>query len=424
MNQKFVSAALIVGAWVIAVPAFADCPGPFLRDVKRSYENAKSAEKAGNKEAALYSYHASVGTVCEGANPYETDAVKRATPLALELGAAAEKSGDFAKAAQLYDAGGQFAAADRAYLQVVRANQDGPSMYQSALEYYRNRAEDSAFAANNAGVLKIVGPYKLDPKYLAEVKAMPAKAVERLTQREATQFNEQYLQEYVKLIQSRTDDAMDLNAIQRVAAAQQALMQKWKSEDLIKDARTTLDNLRMWGVTSSDAQFGKMVGSKVAQLAEQHANLLRTKYNGAPKLLADAMDYYRLLGSESPKVGPSVASVRSQALKLGDEANSKQRLQLAAEYYDIAGASDKEQAARDRMQQVAMQKMQPQMEAAQKQAEAMAAQFGDPAKVEEMRKNAEAMRKALQDQQAASSGSGAKAANKKSAEDLEKELGL
>jgi hypothetical protein len=419
MNQKLTTAALLFGALLLAGPAFADCPGPFLRDVKRSYENGKAAESRGDKEAALFSYHASFGDVCEGANPYETDAAKRASPIALELGASAEKRGDFAKAAQLYDAGGQFAAADRAYIQAVRAKPDDTFTYQGALEYYRNRAPDSAFASNNASVLKITGAYKQDPKYLAEVNAMPAKAIERATQREAASFNEQYLKDYVQMIQGRGDDPTDANGIQRMIAAQQAFVQKWKTDDLVKEARTALDNLRMWGNTTPDQQAAKAVAAKVSQLAEQHATVLRQKYSGAPKLLEDAMDYYRALGSENPKVGSSIGSVRTQAMKLGDEASAKQRLTLAAEYYEVANASEKAQAARDRMQQVAMQKMQPSIDQAQKQAEAMAAEFGDPAKVAEMKKQAEAARKAMQEQQAAS-----KTSNKKSADDLEKELGL
>ena len=63
--------------------------------------------------------------------------------------------------------------------------------------------------------------------------------------------------------------------------------------------------------------------------------------------------------------------------------------------------------------------MQPSIDQARKHAEEMAKEYSDPAKVEAMRKQAEAARKQMQDQQAAS-----KANNKKAADDLEKELGL
>jgi hypothetical protein len=111
--------------------------------------------------------------------------------------------------------------------------------------------------------------------------------------------------------------------------------------------------------------------------------------------------------------------VRTQALKLGDEANGKNRYTLAADYYEVADADDKADAVRERGRQVSMQKMQPSIDQARKQAEAFQKQYGDPAKVAEMQKQAQATRAAMQAQQAAS-----KSNNKKSAADLEKELGL
>jgi hypothetical protein len=59
------------------------------------------------------------------------------------------------------------------------------------------------------------------------------------------------------------------------------------------------------------------------------------------------------------------------------------------------------------------------MEAGRQLAEQMQKEYSDPAKVQAMREQAEAARKATQEQQAAS-----KAANKKKADDLEKDLGL
>ena len=111
MKHKITSAALGLSALLITGIAFADCPGPFVRDMKRAYENAKAAESAGKKEDALFFYHGAEGSVCENSNPYEADAAKRAAPLGLELGAAAEKRSDFDKARELYEAGGHFAAA-------------------------------------------------------------------------------------------------------------------------------------------------------------------------------------------------------------------------------------------------------------------------------------------------------------------------
>jgi hypothetical protein len=131
------------------------------------------------------------------------------------------------------------------------------------------------------------------------------------------------------------------------------------------------------------------------------------------------MDYYRLPVSDNSTVEPKLAAVRAQALKLGDEANARNRYELAGSYYDVADADDKADAVRERGRQLAMKKMQPQIDQMRKQADAMAKEFSDPAKIAEMQKQAEAARNAAQAQQA-----GAKANNKKAAADLEKELGL
>jgi hypothetical protein len=303
-------------------------------------------------------------------------------------------------------------------MRMLRAKADEPGAYQSALERFRNRREQW-FAANNAAALKVTGAYTPDPKLLAEVDAMPAKAIERAIQKEAASFNEDFLRDLVQLTQSRSDDSSDAAAIQRAISAQQAFSQKWQREDFVKISRDALQNLRMWGITVQDQKLAAAIAAKVAQISEQRATALRQKYSGAPQLLEDAMDYYRVPVSDSAMVEPKLSAVRAQALKLADEANAKSRYTLAAAYYDVADARDKAEAVREHGRQVAMQKAQPSIDQMRKQAEAIQQQFSDPAKVAEMKKQAEAARKALQEQQA-----GAKANNKKAAADLEKELGL
>jgi len=232
-------------------------------------------------------------------------------------------------------------------------------------------------------------------------------------------FNEQYLREYLQLVQSRADDLTDPSAVQRTISAQQAFAQKWKQQDFIKISRESLQLARMWGLNGYDENLCESVETQYAQRIERHAQTLTQKYSGAPKLLEEAMDYYRALGSDNKNVDAQLASVRAQALKLGDDANSKQRYTLAAEYYEAAGDSAKAQAVRTKQQQLGMQEMQPSIDAARRQAEEIQKQFGDPAKPQTMREQAEAARKSIQQQQAAS-----KQANKKGAAELEKELGL
>jgi hypothetical protein len=418
MTHKITRAALLIGTLLAAGTAFADCPGPFVRDMKRAYENAKAADSQGKKEDALFFYHGAEGSVCEKTNPYEADAAKRAAPLGLELGTAAEKRGDLDKARQLYEAGGHFAAADRVFMMAIRQKADEPASYQSALEHFNNRRQQW-FAENNSAALKVTGPYPPDAKLIAEVDAMPAKAIERLTQKEATSFNEDYLRDVVQGAQSRPDDGTDPNAIQRAISSSQAFAQKWKGVEYVKISRKALETLRMWGYTVQDAKLTATINTRVAQLSEQRATTLRQKYFGAPELLEEAMDYYRVPGSDNSKADSQVAAVRAQALKLGDEANAKNRYTLAMAYYRTADAEDKAKAVEQRQQQQAMQRMQPQIDQMRKQADALQQQYSDPAKVAEMQKQAEAIRKSMQEQQA-----GAKAGNKKGAADLEKELGL
>jgi hypothetical protein len=146
---------------------------------------------------------------------------------------------------------------------------------------------------------------------------------------------------------------------------------------------------------------------------------LSQHYSGAPELLERAISYYGLGDSDDARFEVQQARVKAQALKLADEAYAKQRFQLAAEYYGVAGERDKANAARERGNQVAMQKLKPSIDAAREQAEFMKEQYGDPAKVQAMREQAEAMRKTLLQQQAV-----AKEKNARSAAALEKELGL
>ena len=66
-----------------------------------------------------------------------------------------------------------------------------------------------------------------------------------------------------------------------------------------------------------------------------------------------------------------------------------------------------------------MAAMQPSIDEMKRQAEQLRAQYSDPAKVKAMQEQARAMQATIKQEQAA-----AKQANKKSAAELEKELGL
>jgi hypothetical protein len=418
MKSRHLAVAVLVATSLLTSAAFADCAGDGVADKKRSFQKAQTFEHDGKKEQALFAYQAAQGYACEPNNPYEMDAARRAAPLGLELGQAAEKKGDLARAFQLYEAGGHFAHADRVFIETIRA-EDAPQAYQRALEHYRNR-EGGAFVSNHAAALKVTGSYKVDPKYMAEVMAMPKRGVERAAEKEKAAFNEQFLREYVQLIQSQPDDPSDFAALQRAGDAQTAFANKWPDQDPMKTSRDAIQAMRMWGLNGNDEALSKAVDSRVKSLVEQRATLLRDKFFNAPKLLGDAMDFYRVLGSDAG-VGGKIKAIRSQAKQLAAQADAKQRYGLAAEYYNIAGDDAAADASRQKQQQLAMQKMQPSIDAAQNQAEELQKQFGDPKAVEAMRKQAEAAQAAIQAQQKKQQKNGDK---KKSAEELEKELGM
>jgi hypothetical protein len=161
----------------------------------------------------------------------------------------------------------------------------------------------------------------------------------------------------VQLIQSRPDDVLDADAMQRFGAAQQVFAQKWRDADPLKTSRRALESVKMWGMTGSDENHHKAAQARFVQLTEQRATSLRTKFYGAPKLLDDAMDYYRTVNTEDPtSLEGQLRAIRSQALQLANQANNKQRYMLAAEYYDVAGEDAKADAARARQQQQAQKR--------------------------------------------------------------------
>lgn len=353
--------------------ALADCPGPFVADKKRIYQAALAFEKQGKLEQALRAYRASEGYACERINPVEADAAARAAPLGLTLGTTAEKDGHVQLAYELYEAGGHFAHADRMFMAVTRTKADEPSAFQAAREYFDTRSIES-FQTNNAAAIKASGVYKADPKLIAEVRAMPAKGFERAAQREAAAFNEAYLREYVQLIQSRADDVTDAAGIQRIVSANQAFAQKWQQDDPMKGSRAELQQMRMWGLNSGDERLARQAEAVFTQRADQHAQRLVQKYSGAPQLLDDAMAFITMQSLEQSRTDARVAAIKAQAAKLADEASAQKRFALAAEYYDVAGESAKAEAARQKQNQRAMQKMQPQIDASQKRAAERAAE--------------------------------------------------
>ncbi|MFL6575789.1 MAG: hypothetical protein ACJ8MR_04190 [Povalibacter sp.] len=422
MKTKLSIAVLAVLCLGAATTVLADCAADStVAQTKQRYVKAQQLESAGNLEAAFGAYVGAQDYTCEP-NPVEAAAAQRAAALASKLGAVAEKSGNFEKAFHIYNDGGQYAAADRALMAWVRANPDDPSVFKTAREAFDYRSLP-AFAANNKVRLGVTGAYQPDSKNIAEVLAMPEKGAERAFRNEVSLFNEDFLRAYVQRIQARPDDATDMAAVQAYASAQQAFAQKWSkftTEAPLKGSLRALELVQTWATATNDRTLGEKIEAQRNQRLQQRATTLVKNYSGAPDLLEAAIDYQMAVRSENDAGKQTqVAAIKTQAGQLGDAANAKQRYELAVEYYDLADQDAKAQATRDTQQKLAMAKMQPQMDQAQKYADQLKKEYSDPAKVQAMREQALAMQKSLQEQQKANAKT-----NAKKADDLEKELGL
>jgi hypothetical protein len=136
-------------------------------------------------------------------------------------------------------------------------------------------------------------------------------------------------------------------------------------------------------------------------------------------LLELAIDYLGQSGDSASRE-PRVLKVRRQAEGLGDAAAARKRYQLAIEYYDVARAEAKAERSRVQLQALAQQQMQPTIAAMQRDAEALRAQFSDPQKIAEMK------RQALEAQRSLQSGAQQRKsqAPRKSNDDLAAELGM
>jgi len=417
INTRIVALIVAAGAFGVTLQAQADCAGASVQDVKRRYANAQQLDKAGKLREALGAYAAATEYTCE-ANPVAAPAAKRAAEIALPLGQEAEKKKDYEVAFVLYGDGGHYAASDRALMSLVRSSPDDPSVFTRARETFQYRSSE-AFQSNNQVQLKAAGAYTFDQKNLEEVLRMPAIGVDRALKAEMTAWNEQYLRELADQIQTRPEDLTDMAAVQRYSASQQAFAQKWPN-DLLKQSRDSLGLAWQWANVANDEALTQKVNTQRAQRIEMRVNTLTKSFNRAPSLLDAAIDYQMLQQQlDDTTRALKAKSIRQQAALLGDQAQAQKRYLLASDYFRVARLDDKAQAAQELSRQGAMAKMQPSIDQAQQQAEAMKAAFSDPEKVKQMQEQARAAQKAIQAQQQANAKS-----NAKKADDLEKELGL
>ena len=409
--------ALVLGL-LPAGRALADCgASATVRDVKRAHATGQKLEQAGDRGAALDAYVAAQEYTCEP-NPVATDAARRAAALARPLGDAARARGAHEAAYGYYERGGHFIEADRALAQWIAAQPDDPELYWKALKHVEYRGLD-AFRSNEKLRLAVTGAYSPDPTLASLVRAMPERGVQRALQEEAGAFSEAFLQERVALIQARPDNPADVAAQQRWLSRAQA-SQARHARDYLGESRAALERVRQWSVKTVNPGERESFERRRAERAQSRVQALTQKFAGAPDLLGAAQDYVAHVSSDADVQAPQQARIRRQAEQLGDAAAARKRYQLAIDYYGVAGADDKAARAREQLQAWAQQQLQPTLDAMQRDAQAMAAQFADPARVEEMKRQAAEAQRSLQ-QSARKRDSDAA---RKSKDELASELGL
>lgn len=445
MTPRYVAAFAVLASLATATNALADCPVyAEMQETKAAFPKAVAAEKAGRlKEAlALYVRAGERGAWCsgetDGDNIHVKSAAERAAALALPLAKAAEQKGNLREALDLYEQGAHLASADRVLLAIARANADDVATVEHALDVARNR---NSFASNIPAGLAAAGPYKQDAALVAELRAMPLKGAERALAREATAFNEQYLKDFVQLVQGRPEPKGDMQSLMlsaaRTAAAdspERAFMQKWPN-DLLTQSRAELAKTDEWARIGSatgayhDDAVRATIETRARERARQRAATLARVYSGAPELLEAAKAYYDLgyarEGAHSDADAAradterqrAIDQIKEQASTLGDGADRQGRFTLAMGYYSVAGADAKKRAVEERQRQAMLTQAQPDIAAAR----ALAAKFSDPAAVAAIKKQAEAARAAAG---AAQKQKPSDRDSARSASDLEQELGL
>ncbi|MGE3958649.1 MAG: hypothetical protein AB7H96_18195 [Vicinamibacterales bacterium] len=415
-THKILAATALFAA--IATPALADCPvtATEAQEILRAFPAAEAAERSNRLTDALDLYVKAQGFLCDG-NPNAAQAARRAAALSLPFAKAAEQRGTFDEAFRRYEQGGHYGLADRALLSHLRRHPDDVSLVGRHISHFAQRSLAS-FAENHRDQLAAAGAYLSDATLRSELEAMPTRGIERAMTREAAAFDERYLAERVRLVQARPEpDADNMAAMQSAIAAEEAFRKKWPG-DLVKQAQEQLLLARQWAAIVPDGEALRTRTDEATRArAESRASILIEKYAGAPEMLEAAADYYRSLEHLTPAES-RVTRVRSRAATLGDRARAEGRFTLAIDYYDVAGLSEKAELVRAQRQEAVMQRARPAIDEARRAAEAIAAQFGDPAVVDAMKKEAEAARAA------AEAAKAAPASRTKGTADLERELGL
>lgn len=399
MLSRTLGAVGLAAGLLFSVVSRADCvDGITVAEAQEAYASGQTHERDGRAAQAVVAYLRAQGYVCGKDNPVARDAAGRAAPLARKLAQEQERQGNVYGARSLreyaaggqgapgafqwYEAGGHFADADRVLIGLLRAKADDLAIYDTARTHFEHRALPS-FQSNERVRLAVTGAYAPDAKVLAELRGMPAAGVERALNHESRVFSEDYLREFVERWQQQAAlRPSDFAAMQRAQQAEQAFRMKWRQDPLELSLRA-LEQGREWAVRAGEGR--EPLEAKLALRLSARAELIADKYAAAPELLQAAVDYYYRAERED-----RAEQVRRQADRLGDQAMAAQQYRDASAYYQVSGDTDKAGEADLQAEEALEAEGAQRQEAARQQAEQMRKLYADPARVEAMRRQAEA----------------------------------
>lgn len=414
MHTLFAATMLLAAS----APGFADCAAEAsVRDVTEAFAKGQKAEKAGDTRTAFEHFVVAQEYTCE-VNPVAGSAAARAAALSKPLAETATAKGDREAAFDLLERGGHFQAADQALLAWADANPDDANLYLKSVQHFEYRTSP-AFSENEVARLKVTGKYTVDNGLVERVRGMPKRGVDRALDAETAAFDEQHLRQRLALVQSRPENLLDEEARKQYTSSAQALQARHPG-DALSESRTALDRVRQWSQAAGNAGERRAFDKRLMERANLRITALTGPYAGAPDLLAGASDYLTFLALDDRARAGREAAIRIQAERLGDTAMARDKLLLASDYFAVARADDKARIAQERFNARQQQQMRPAIDAARRDAQELAASFGDAAQIEAMQKQAREMQRKIQESKA----TGRKPAEQKSRDELAKELGM
>ncbi len=317
---------LFISPW-----AWAECPSDAenAAAARQAVADARQAEAAGELKLALSSYILARDYDCEDRSGVAGEALRRAVPVAQQLGEAARREGDLLFAYNYYELGGLFAAADAAMLERVSDPDTGIEALAEARAHFRRRIEPG-FNRENRLQLAAAGAYVPRRENLAAVEATPAKAAKTLLTREAQWLTAEYLESYAQIARGRE---LNQPTAEQVARLDSRYPARYR-QNRIDDSQSMLHLALLWSAEIKDARR-QTITEQVRQRLIERGDQIISGYAHAPLMFMVAENYYSLAGAEE-----RIAAMKLQARRQGDGERAAGNMGLALSFYLMADADD------------------------------------------------------------------------------------